>query len=156
METGREIGVAPVRYFGNGSMCLQPEAYLGTDSPQTTLVHGVMAFKEKSVRQNVTLPAKVATQVRSMAKRRRLSANRMLVELVEEGIVAKKEKEKAFFELAFGPRRTPKKSNGWAKNSGRWFSVGRCPGLNNGRTSLKSYGSIWYNGWLIEALRSRT
>jgi len=67
----------------------------------TTLVHnGVMASKEKSVRQSVTLPAKVATQVRSMAKRRRLSANRMLVELVEEGIVAKKEKEKAFFELA--------------------------------------------------------
>jgi len=68
---------------------------------RTTLVHnGVMASKEKSVRQSVTLPAKVATQVRSMAKRRRLSANRMLVELVEEGIVAKKEKEKAFFELA--------------------------------------------------------
>ena len=60
----------------------------------------VMASKEKSVRQSVTLPAKVATQVRSMAKRRRLSANRMLVELVEEGIVAKKEKEKAFFDLA--------------------------------------------------------
>jgi hypothetical protein len=68
---------------------------------RTTLVHnGVMASKEKSVRQSVTLPAKVATQVRSMAKRRRLSANRMLVELVEEGIVAKKEKERAFFELA--------------------------------------------------------
>ena len=68
---------------------------------RTTLVHnGVMASKEKSIRQSVTLPAKVATQVRSMAKRRRLSANRMLVELVEEGIVAKKEKEKAFFELA--------------------------------------------------------
>jgi len=68
---------------------------------RTTLVHnGVMASKEKSVRQSVTLPAKVATQVRSMAKRRRLSANRMLVELVEEGIVTKKEKEKAFFELA--------------------------------------------------------
>ena len=68
---------------------------------RTTLVHnGVMASKEKSIRQSVTLPAKVATQVRSMAKRRRLSANRMLVELVEEGIVAKREKEKAFFELA--------------------------------------------------------
>ena len=67
----------------------------------TTLVHnGVMASKEKSVRQSVTLPAKVATQVRSMAKRRRLSANRMLVELVEEGIVSKKEREKVFFELA--------------------------------------------------------
>ena len=65
------------------------------------MVHtGVMAVKEKAVRQSVTLPAKVATQVRSMAKRRRVSANRMLVELVEEGIEAQKQKEKAFFELA--------------------------------------------------------
>jgi len=51
-------------------------------------------------RQSVTLPAKVATQVRSMAKRRRLSANRMLVELIEEALEAKKQKEKDFFELA--------------------------------------------------------
>jgi hypothetical protein len=35
-----------------------------------------------------------------MAKRRRLSANRMLIELVEEGLEAKQQKEKAFFELA--------------------------------------------------------
>jgi hypothetical protein len=68
---------------------------------RTILVHnGVMAPKDKNVRQSVTLPAKVATQVRSMAKRRRLSANRMLVELVEEGLQTKKQKEKAFFELA--------------------------------------------------------
>src|SRR5436853_6531741 len=67
----------------------------------TTMVHtGVMTSRDKTVRQSVTLPAKVATQVRSMAKRRRLSANRMLVELMEEGIEAKKQKEKAFFELA--------------------------------------------------------
>jgi hypothetical protein len=70
-------------------------------SIRTTLVHnGVMATKEKTIRQSVTLPAKVATQIRSMAKHRRLSANRMLVELVEEGLEAKKQKEKAFFELA--------------------------------------------------------
>jgi len=67
----------------------------------TTMVHtGVMTSRDKTVRQSVTLPAKVATQVRIMAKRRRLSANRMLVELLEEGIEAKKQKEKAFFELA--------------------------------------------------------
>ena len=62
--------------------------------------NGAMATKEKAVRQSVTLPAKVATQIKSMAKRRRLSATRMLVELVEEGIEAQKRKEKAFFELA--------------------------------------------------------
>ena len=59
-----------------------------------------MPPKEKSVRQSVTLPTKVANQVRTMAKRRRLSANRMLVELVEEGIETQRRKEKAFFELA--------------------------------------------------------
>src|SRR5579862_261478 len=59
-----------------------------------------MATKEKSVRQSVTLPSKVANQIRMMAKRRRLSANRMLVELVEQGIEAQKTKEKVFFELA--------------------------------------------------------
>jgi recombinational DNA repair protein (RecF pathway) len=65
------------------------------------MVHtGVMMTKEKTVRQSVTLPVKVATQVRSMAKRQRLSASRMLIELLEEGIEAKKQKEKAFFELA--------------------------------------------------------
>jgi len=35
-----------------------------------------------------------------MAKRRRLSANRMLIALVEERLEAKQQKEKAFFELA--------------------------------------------------------
>jgi hypothetical protein len=59
-----------------------------------------MAVKEKTVRQSVTLPARVATQVRGMAKRQRLSANQMLIELVEEGLEAKQQKEKAFFELA--------------------------------------------------------
>ena len=65
------------------------------------MVHtGVMARTEKVVRQSVTLPVKVAQQVRSMAKRQRLSASRMLVELVEDGITVRKERERAFFELA--------------------------------------------------------
>ncbi len=59
-----------------------------------------MATTEKVVRQSVTLPAAVAKQVRSAANRRRLSASRMLVELVEEGLEARKQREKAFFELA--------------------------------------------------------
>lgn len=59
-----------------------------------------MADNERAVRQSITLPRKLASQVRSLAKRRRLSASRMLVELVEEGLEAKKQKEKAFFELA--------------------------------------------------------
>ena len=59
-----------------------------------------MPTKEKTVRQSVTLPARVASQVRAMAKRRRLSASRMMVELLEEGIESRKAKQEAFFELA--------------------------------------------------------
>ena len=59
-----------------------------------------MGASERVVRQSVSLPATVAKQVRSLAKSRRLSANRMLVELVEEGIEAEKRKQQEFFELA--------------------------------------------------------
>jgi hypothetical protein len=59
-----------------------------------------MPVTEKVVRQTVTLPAKTARQVRDMARSRRLSASRMLVELVEDGIVARKRREEEFFKLA--------------------------------------------------------
>jgi len=54
----------------------------------------------KRVRRSVTLPPEVAKQVDKMAKQRRLSDNRVLVELIEQGIEARKQREKAFFELA--------------------------------------------------------
>lgn len=54
----------------------------------------------KQVRRSLTLPAQVAKQVDSIAKRRRLSDNRVLVELIELGIEARERKESAFFELA--------------------------------------------------------
>ena len=54
----------------------------------------------KTVRQSVSIPATVAAQVRNMAKRRRLSSNRMLVELIENGIEAEKRKQQEFFDLA--------------------------------------------------------
>lgn len=59
-----------------------------------------MPTASKTVRQSVSLPANVAAQVRSLAKARRLSANRMLVELVENGIDAEKRKQQEFFNLA--------------------------------------------------------
>ncbi len=59
-----------------------------------------MPVNQKQVRQSVTLPSTVAKQIRTMAKSRRLSANRVLVELVEEGIEARQRKEKEFFDLA--------------------------------------------------------
>lgn len=54
----------------------------------------------KQVRRSVTLPVQIARQVDSIAKRRRLSDNRVLLELIEEGMEARKQKEKAFFDLA--------------------------------------------------------
>jgi metal-responsive CopG/Arc/MetJ family transcriptional regulator len=54
----------------------------------------------KQVRRSVTLPTKLAEQVERIAKKRRLSDNRVLVELVEQGLEAQKEKQKAFFALA--------------------------------------------------------
>ena len=59
-----------------------------------------MKSQEKSVRQSVSLPAKTAAQVRNLAKTRRLSSSRMLVELIENGIEAEKRKQQEFFELA--------------------------------------------------------
>ena len=54
----------------------------------------------KLVRRSVTLPAQVAKQVDRLAKRRRLSDNRVLVDLIEQGIAAEKQKENDFFQLA--------------------------------------------------------
>lgn len=54
----------------------------------------------KQVRRSVTLPELTARKVASLARRRRLSDNHIIVELIEEGIEARHQKEKAFFELA--------------------------------------------------------
>lgn len=54
----------------------------------------------KHVRRSVTLPPKIARQVEILARQRALSDNRVLVELIEQGIEAQQQKEKAFFQLA--------------------------------------------------------
>jgi len=54
----------------------------------------------KQVRRSITLPARLAKQVQRIAESKRLSDNRVLVELVERGLDAQKEKEKKFLALA--------------------------------------------------------
>jgi predicted DNA-binding ribbon-helix-helix protein len=54
----------------------------------------------RHVRRSVTLPREIAKQVDAIAKRRRLSDNRVLVELIEQGMEARKQKEAVFFDLA--------------------------------------------------------
>ena len=61
---------------------------------------GAMSTSNKTVGQSVSLPARIAAQVRNLAKTRRLSSKRMLIELIENGIAAEKRKQQEFFELA--------------------------------------------------------
>jgi hypothetical protein len=59
-----------------------------------------MKVAEKAVRQSVSLPTRLAKQVGSLAKSRKLSKNRMLLELIENGIEAELRKQQQFFALA--------------------------------------------------------
>ena len=73
---------------------------LGKTGSTILVYNGAMSASNKVVRQTVGLPADMARHVRGLAKQRRLSANRIIVELVEEGIEAQKRKQKEFFALA--------------------------------------------------------
>jgi len=53
-----------------------------------------------AVRQSVSLPPVVAKRVRSIAKTRKVSANRVLVDLIETGLEAKEFERERFLELA--------------------------------------------------------
>ena len=54
----------------------------------------------KQVRRSVTLPKQIDRQIEAIAKNRRLSGNRVLLELLELGLEARQQKERDFFELA--------------------------------------------------------
>jgi hypothetical protein len=80
-----------------------------------------MAMK-KQIRRSVTLPTQIAQQVDRLARRRRLSDNRVLVELIEQGIAAEKQKEQAFFELAerFRSSKNPEEAKQLGDELGRF------------------------------------
>jgi len=59
-----------------------------------------MATTEKSVRQSVTLPRPIAKRVKALARSRKVSSNRILVELVETGLRSKEEEKRHFLQLA--------------------------------------------------------
>ena len=59
-----------------------------------------MSIAEKTVRQSVSLPARVARQVKSLAKSSSTSANRVIVDLIESGIEAREQERKRFLDLA--------------------------------------------------------
>jgi hypothetical protein len=59
-----------------------------------------MATTEKAVRQSVSLPPPLARRVKALAKSRKVSSNRVLVDLVETGLRSKEEERRKFLELA--------------------------------------------------------
>lgn len=62
--------------------------------------YGVMKAMEKAVRQSVSLPPKLAKQVGKLARSRKLSKNRILLELIENGMDAEMRRQRQFFDLA--------------------------------------------------------
>lgn len=59
-----------------------------------------MSVSKSSGRQSVSLPLPVARRVRALAKRQRVSANRVIVELIETGLEAREQEKRHFFDLA--------------------------------------------------------
>jgi predicted DNA-binding protein len=86
-----------------------------------------MAATRQSIRQSVSLPARLAKRVRSLAKAERRGANHVLVELIEEGMEARKQKERAFFDLAerFRAANDPEQVKALGEELGR-FVFGEC------------------------------
>jgi hypothetical protein len=60
----------------------------------------IMAQSERVVRQSISLPSAIARRVKSLAKRERTSANRVIVNLIETGLEAREREKRVFFELA--------------------------------------------------------
>ena len=58
-----------------------------------------MAEAERSVRQSVSIPTRIARRVRALAKSRKTSANRVLVDLIEAGLQSKDAEKERFFSL---------------------------------------------------------
>ena len=59
-----------------------------------------MAGSRRSVRQSVSIPTGIARRVRALARTRRTSANRVLVDLIEAGLHSKEAERERFFEFA--------------------------------------------------------
>src|SRR6059036_1911380 len=58
-----------------------------------------MAETERAIRQSVSIPTAIARRVRALAKARKTSANRVLVDLIEAGLESKDAEKERFFAL---------------------------------------------------------
>ena len=55
---------------------------------------------EKPARQSVSLPPKIAKRVKALARSRKASVNRVMVDLIQEGLESAENERCRFFELA--------------------------------------------------------
>src|SRR5256885_8630259 len=58
-----------------------------------------MADTERTIRQSVSIPTGIARRVRTLAKSRKTSANRVLVDLIEAGLQSKEAEKERFLSL---------------------------------------------------------
>jgi hypothetical protein len=107
----RPGGTSPSRTgVAAGNWCGVAAAYQDTSkiSPDGGMVQNgakwcklmFMSTTERAVRQSVSLPNLIARRVRSLAKSQKTSTNRVLVDLIEEGLKSKEAQKQRFFELA--------------------------------------------------------
>lgn len=55
---------------------------------------------EKPIRQSISLPPRVARRVKALARTKKTSANRVVVDLIEAGLEGQEQEKKRFFDLA--------------------------------------------------------
>jgi hypothetical protein len=67
----------------------------------------ILMARITSVRQSVSLPSPVAKRIRAMARTRKTSASRVLVELIETGLKTKEDERERFLDLARRFKDTP-------------------------------------------------
>ena len=59
-----------------------------------------MSNLEKPIRQSISLPPRVARRVKALARTKKTSANRVVVDLIEAGLEGQEQEKKRFFDLA--------------------------------------------------------
>ncbi len=65
-----------------------------------------MSTTERTIRQSVSLPGRVARRVRALARARRTSASRVIVDLVESGLEGKEREKRHYLDLLEQLRRS--------------------------------------------------
>jgi len=62
--------------------------------------YNAMTRLERPIRQSISLPHRIARHVHAIARTRKISANRVVVDLIEAGIEAREAEKRRFFALA--------------------------------------------------------